>query len=296
MSESPNQEPVRWLDDPSASAALRADLGHAAKAGAGGVDYAATLVALRGAIASQTGALAPAAMAGKSAAFKAVVGGLVIGGIAGLWALRSDPDAGMSSGGAAPPTTAQVVVAERIDPATGPAIGPSRPRVDAPQQRAATPSIVAPVSPSPIEIESPRPPVAEDTVDRAPQAEADKPTRRPRVAEADPADSGPADSGPADVADDVMREAKLVALARKQLGTDPAKALASTKLHGREFPNGVLVEERRAIEVRALAQLDRMEEARRAADAFLRDFGDGPHAAAVRRAVAGDDPVQRPAQ
>lgn len=287
MSESPNQEPVRWLDDPSAGAALRADLGHAAKAGAGGVDYAATLVALRGAIASQTGALAPAAVAGKSLGFKAVVGGLVIGGVAGLWALRSEPSSGSSNGGEARPV-AQVVEAERAAPAFGP-----RPvRGDSPEPRAAAPSLAAPVPSSPLDSPSraPTPGDAEPQVDAAPQVEVapqvepDRPARRPRVVEDD--------AERTDATDDAMREAKLVALARKQLGTDPGQALASTRQHGREFPNGVLVEERRAIEVRALAQLDRMEEARRAAEAFLREFGDGPHAAAVRRAVAGDDPAQ----
>jgi hypothetical protein len=271
MSESPNQEPVRWLEDPSAAAALRADLGHAARAGAGGVDYAATLVALRGAIASQTGAMAPAAVAGKSIGLKAVVGGLVIGGVAGLWALRSEPDPTASGGGAARP--AQVVEAERIEPTPGRAPAP-------PERPAAVPSIAAPVPASPAAPRTEDAPIVADV----PAIEAGKPSRRPRV------DSTP--SAPESIADDAMREAKLVALARKQLGTDPAKALASTQQHGRDFPRGVLVEERRAIEVRALAQLDRMEEARRAAEAFLREFGDGPHAAAVRRAVAGDDPGQ----
>jgi hypothetical protein len=274
MSESPNQEPVRWLEDPSAAAALRADLGHAAKAGAGGVDYAATLVALRGAIASQTGAMAPAAVAGKSVGLKAVVGGLVIGGVAGLWALRSEPDPSAASGGVARPAPAQVVEAERIEPT------PGRVRAVAPERPAAVPSIVAPVPASPA---APR---TEDvpTVADVPAIEAGKPSRRPRV------ESSPGASG--SIADDAMREAKLVALARKQLGADPAKALASTQQHSRDFPRGVLVEERRAIEVRALAQLDRMDDARRSAEAFLREFGDGPHAAAVRRAVAGDDPGQ----
>jgi hypothetical protein len=278
MSESPNQEPVRWLEDPSAAAALRADLGHAAKARAGGVDYAATLVALRGAIASQTGALAPAAVAGKSVGLKAVVGGLVIGGVAGLWALRSEPDPSASSGGVDRPTPGQVVQAERIEPA------PARVRAVAPEQPAAGPSPAAVPIVAPVPLSPTVPPAEDAAIADSPAIESGKPSRRPRV------ESSP--SAPQTVADDTMREAKLVALARKQLGTDAAKALASTQQHGRDFPRGVLVEERRAIEVRALAQLDRMEEARRAAEAFLREFGDGPHAAAVRRAVAGDDPVQ----
>lgn len=270
MSESPIEEPVRWLEDPSAGAALRGDLGHAAKAGAVGVDYGATLVALRGAIASQTGALAPAAVAGRSFGLKAAIGGVVIGGIAGLWALRAEPDVDAKAGREAKPAATVIAEAEpRIDDAPTPARDTSR---------VATPAIVAPTP-------APAPTVA-PTI--APESEAepedDKPIRK-RTAEPDSNDA-------ADEADDYMREARLVALARKQLGSDPEKALASTRKHGREFPKGALVEESRALEVRALAQLGRMDDARTAAEAFLGDFGDGPHAAAVRRAVAGDDDVQ----
>lgn len=282
MSESPNQEPgsgepVRWLDDPSAGAGLRADLGHAAKAGAAGIDYAATLVGLRGAIAAQTGALAPAAIAGKSIGLKVAVGGLVIAGIAGLWALRGNPDsngAGVAEAGPAIAVQTERAVDRaptslRAEPAPArvpaPAASPSSDREDTEDEK--------------IELDDPPMPTG-------------KPVKRPRPVESTAATPEPdAAAGDADT-DRYLREAKLVAQARKQLGSDAASALASTQKHDREFPDGSLMEESHAIEIRALAKLGRMDDARREAEAFLREFGDGPHAAAVRRAVAGDDDVQ----
>lgn len=275
MSESPTPEPVRWLDDPTASSALRADLAHGAGATAAGVDYAATLTALRTAIGAQTGALAPAAVAGKSLGFKLVVGGLVIGVAAGLWALRPTDRADEGLAAARP-------VAARTAPAEPVVERPIAPTPTAPIERPRdAPTVVAPAG------ESASAPVVAAPVDDVEPVQDTAPEkhRRPRVIAPE---QGKADEGETD---DYMREAKLVAQARKQLGTDAKQALASTREHQREFPRGALVEERRAIEVRALAQLGRMDEARRAAESFLREFGDGAHAAAVRRAIAGDDDV-----
>lgn len=259
MSESPMQEPVRWLDDPQAGAALRADLGHGASAAAAGVDYAAGLVGLRSAIAAQTGALAPAAVGGSSIGFKIFVGSVVVGAIAAIIAVGQMGPSGADDTRVRAPIAAKPSVAapSPIEPAP----------VKAP--------VVAPVPEEPIAIE----PAAVDAepapvADVEPAVARDKP-RKPKVAESDD--------------DRFLREAQLVAQARKQLGTDARQALASTRKHEKEFPKGALVEERRAIEVRALAKLGRMDDARREAASFLGEFGDGPHAAAVRRAIAGDD-------
>jgi outer membrane biosynthesis protein TonB len=260
-------EPTRWLDDPTTAASLRADLAHGASATAGGIDYAASLVALRGAIAAQTGALAPAAIAGKSLGLKIALGGvLAIGAAAAWWATAGEP----RNDAAATHVARPVAVA----PAPAEPVVDDAPR--APEPR--TPAVVA-VEPT----AAPAPEVVA-TPDVEP-TDADK-VRKPKPNER------PSDK-PAESDDDrYLREAKLVAQARKLLGTSPAQALASTNKHAKEFPKGALVEEARAIEIRALAKLGRMDDAQRKADDFLSAFGDGAHAAAVRRAIAGDDDVQ----
>ena len=269
MTEVPTAEPVRWLEDPSISAALRADLAHGSSAGAAGIDYGAGLAGLRSAISAQTGVLAPAAAAGTSVGFKAVVGGLAIGALASLWALRDDavspsqrtpaPSVAASELPDTPSVPAPAV--ERV--VSGPT--PMRSAVaPGPDQRPAVEAALPPIEASQIAT----PELA------TPESEPAKPSPRSRVPESD--------------SDRYLREAQLVALARKQVVSSPKQALASTRKHEREFPRGVLVEERRAIEVHALAQLGRVDEARAKAAAFLSDFGDGPHAGSVRRAIAFD--------
>jgi outer membrane biosynthesis protein TonB len=249
-------EPVRWLDDPSIGASLRADLVQGATATVGGVDYATTLTALRGAITAQTGALAPAAIAGKSLGLKVALGGvLVIGAAAAWWGSRGEPT----------PQGAAIIAAPAGVVATKAAPEPAPARVEA------KPAIVQP----PQEPPQSEPALAIEPEPEVELAPAPKESRKPKAVESDD--------------DRYLREAQLVAHARKQLATSATDALASTKKHGREFPKGALVEEARAIEIRALAKLGRADEAQREADDFLRDFGDGPHAAAVRRAIADDD-------
>src|SRR6186997_1632228 len=103
------EDPTRWLDDPTLSGALKADLAHGASATVTGLDTTAGLIALRGAIAAQTGALAPAA-ATSSVGLKAIVGVLAIGGAIGLWKATS------SDGPRVEPVT--VVAVEPADPVT----------------------------------------------------------------------------------------------------------------------------------------------------------------------------------
>jgi len=268
------QEPVRWLDDPTAASGLRTDLLHGATATAGGVDYGATLTALRGVITAQTGALAPAAIAGKSIGLKLALGGaLAIGAAAAWWATRDDG--------------AKNTVAVKHEPAAQLDVEPA----------AATKAVVdvarAPVSPTPAVAADPIPEPSID-VDPAPPTEPTGPTEpaEPPVPSEKVRKPKPTTDHPESDDDRFLREAQLVAQARKQLGTNPQQALASTRKHDREFPKGALVEEARALEIRALAKLGRMDDAQRKADDFLREFGDGAHASAVRRAIAGDDDVQ----
>ena len=143
-SGSPGPEPTRWLDDPTLSGALKADLAHGASATVTGLDTSAGLVALRGAIAAQTGALAPAA-ASSSFGVKAVVGVLAIGGAIGLWRA----------------TTAD---APRVEPVATVQVEPLEP-VASELPRAAIPHEVPPVQPSVVAPQpEPEPEPASDVV------------------------------------------------------------------------------------------------------------------------------------
>lgn len=256
------EDPIRWLDDPTLSASLRADLAHGATATVQGLDTTAGLAALRGAITAQTGALAPAAAGGTSFGTKALVGVLVIGSGLGLWKALSTDDASTS-------TREPVAV---IEPAHDEVIEPVAPAAAIPEE--------APVVGAAI---VPEPPVAE-VVPVAPTKRDDRSDRRRDGVK--PAAVTP-DAPTSD--DRYIQEATLVARARKSLASDPARTLALTDQIASEFPSGQLVEERRALAIRALAKLDRLDEAKERATDFLADYAKGPHAAAVRRAI-GDTP------
>ncbi|MFO0631398.1 MAG: hypothetical protein U0168_00960 [Nannocystaceae bacterium] len=272
MTESPHTEvePTRWLDEPSGAAdfggaAMLRDLSQFGAAKVAGLDHAAGLVALRGAIASQTAAVPAAAAATKAIGVKTVVGGLAIGAVVGWWALHRPS--------APTPSSPEIVaVAPAGSEPAASAREPSPPTV-VPSTRTAAPAVV----PAPGEPES----IADDPV-IVDEDEADAPRPRTSVRKSKPELREGEDAS----ADRYLEEAQLVARARKALSGDPATALQLTKQHAKEFPKGALVEERRALSIRALAALGRMDEAQRDADAFLASFGDGPHAAAVRRAVA----------
>jgi hypothetical protein len=303
------REPVRWLDDPDADAALRADLIHGASATAAGFDYGASLTALRGAIAAQTSALPVAASAGSalSIGVKVAVGVLLAGGIA-MWAARGDADADHDLG-----RDPRDIAQARLDPDAGAAAIEASPtaapiEVGAAQQPELRPAMrvepaaaIDPATGEPI-------PQGEPTTPGEPSPQADddgsngkvvadasdrsKPrSRRPETGMSETALPGTATPISADPeaidGDRYVREAKLVAQARRALADDPARALELTDELEREFPNGLLEEERRALAIRALTRLRRGDEARTAAKSFLVKFPDGPHAAAVRRAIDG---------
>jgi hypothetical protein len=264
-------EPVRWLDDPDAGAALRSDLAHGATATASGIDYGATLTALRGVIATQTAPLPAAAPVASSTSIgvKVAIGVIVAGGIA-AWLARGDVD---KSDAAATVASAQLEPVTH-DEARAPEPTPVQPTITP----AAKPTIVVPEVPEQIEL-------VEPTADETPvDARSDRKATKKRVEATPAADTPVADAASSD-ADRYVREAKLVALARRALADDPDRALALTRQVEREFPNGLLEEERRALEIRALAALGRDDEASGAAKGFLAKFPDGPHAAAVRRAI-----------
>ncbi len=264
MTELSTEEPTRWLDDPTLSASLKADLHHGAAATVSGLDTTAGLAALRGAIAAQTGSLAPAA-ASSSIGLKAVVGVIAIGGAIGLWKATQNDDTTTEAVAVAP---ASIEPREPVAASTPPAIPE--------EQRGVEPAVAAEPEEE-IEIDL-------DDVEPAATKRDDRSDRR-KDATVDATKPVPA----TDAADDkYLQEAMLVARARKALAYDAKATLQLTQQIAKEFPAGQLVEERRALEIRALARLGRDDEARSRAAGFLADHAKGPHAAAVRRAI-GDD-------
>jgi hypothetical protein len=266
-------EPVRWLDDPDTASVLRSDLVHGASATASGVDYGATLTALRSAIATQTAPLPAAAPASSSTSVgvKVVLGVLVAGGIA-AWFARGDVEKN---------DAATTVASAQLEPATRTSVQVPEPPSLQPTLVPAAQPIAEPAAPEEIAVAAPTP-------DELPaDARSDRKPAKKRVDEAKttPAADTPAADVPSSDADRYVREARLVAQARRALADDPTRALALTRQVEREFPNGLLEEERRALEIRALAALGRDGEADSAAKGFLAKFPDGPHAAAVRRAI-----------
>lgn len=289
MTEIPEGEPVRWLDDPGADPGLRADLAHGAGAMATGVDYAASLGALRAAMAT-TGPVATvggasAGVATSSMTLKVGLAALAIAGAAAWW-LGTRPSVEDA------PVAAATERAPEQDDRIAPVVDDrgAATREDTPTSRDAAPAI----APAPGLAEPATDPGAERVAEPVADPVADPavaPVVDPVGDAANPADDPTTDAArrvkrPVEDDDDrFVREAKLVATARNQLATDPKAALASTRRHAREFPRGALVEESAAIEVRALAQLRKADEAARKAAEFLARYPDGPHASAVRRAI-----------
>lgn len=254
-------DPIRLLDDPSVSEALRADLGHASNAGVHGFDAAAGAASLRIALAAEAGA--GAAAGGTSALAKiALATALIGGGAVAAWAATRAPEP-------APPTHATVAKPEPIAQV---------PSTKAQEPGPQTPPSVEPVVLPKVEVEAS--PEAQAAIPEEPEA---VPSERPRVAPR----AAKKKTAPAPKAEDFAHEARIVADARRKLSaTNGAKeALALLDDAKSEFPRGMLKEERQALRIMALAKLGRSEDARKHAKTFLRKHGRGPYADAVRRAV-----------
>lgn len=81
-------------------------------------------------------------------------------------------------------------------------------------------------------------------------------------------------------------ERGLLDIARAALARgDADEALASIDRHAREYPNGLLVEEREAMAIKALVALGRREEARRRAKRFEERFPNGLMLRTVKSAI-----------
>jgi hypothetical protein len=91
---------------------------------------------------------------------------------------------------------------------------------------------------------------------------------------------------PAPSARGLGAERSLLDVARAALARgEAAEALAAVDRHGREYPDGVLVEEREALAIKALVALGRRDEARARARRFEQRFPNGLMLRAVKGAI-----------
>lgn len=89
-----------------------------------------------------------------------------------------------------------------------------------------------------------------------------------------------------DGAETARAEARLVGVAREALQHgDPARALVVLEDAQHRFPDGILLQEREALSISALAAVGRKAEAASRASIFLRAFPNSPHAERVRAAL-----------
>jgi hypothetical protein len=277
------KDPQRLLDDASLSEverrSLRAALADAPPpelvrevwTGLGtavGSGAAGGAVASVGHAAAKGSAASLASTGGKLAVIKALAVGAAVGAV--------------TAGGTVALTTPhRASPAEHVPDAPRPALEPPRGRAVVPRALPA-PSVktetrdtvpVAPVAPTAT------PPAATD-----PRAAAGNP---PSVAGFEPErGAAPAASATSPETDAARVEARLVGEAREALQRrDAATALAVLAEAARRFPRGILLQEREALTISALADAGRRSEAVARAGAFLREFPESPHAERVRRAV-----------
>lgn len=285
-------DPVRLLEDPSAGAVLRSDLVHAAEAELHGLDLAAGLAALQKATATVTSSTT--VVAGTSLLAKLGIGaaGVTVGAVA-LWLGLGDGGGSGAGDGERVSPPAVVSAAEReVEEPREPAAAGAGARGEGTETPVRAEPAPAPAPSEAIEPGKMPEPEAREAAVGEPLAA--KPTARRKGAAADrPSGASGASGKPSGAeardptVDSVLREAKLVAKARSNLARDPSRALALAEEAERDFPQGQLVEERRAIAIRALVALGRVDEAQRRAEPFLAEYGRGAHAAAVRRALEG---------
>jgi hypothetical protein len=139
-------------------------------------------------------------------------------------------------------------------------------------------SVAAPFHAAPPRVVAPPSAAASDSA--PPAAETTPPVARP----APRIDVPSAERAPAPPP--VEDESRRVAAARAALRSGNAStALAQLDALALDEPHGLLVQEREALVVEALAALGRLDAARARADAFLTRYPRSPHTAAVRRAA-----------
>jgi len=254
-------EPVRLRDDPDAPEALREDLAAAAGAALPALDLEAGLASLEAAIGAEGGGPSDpgtpgagggatgGASLGGGAAMAAGAGAVILALIGGAYLWLASDDGASEAVAARPPAP------EAVEPVEVEAAAP------APE----------PAEPAPTEAVEPEP-------EPAPEAE---PSARPRRGARRAVARRPSSPEP-----DLREEMELTNRARAALAGRPAEALRLAREGQRRFGDGLFSEEREAIEVLALAALDRADEARPRGERFLRRHPRSTFAERVRRAIA----------
>lgn len=101
--------------------------------------------------------------------------------------------------------------------------------------------------------------------------------------------AGPAAASAAADAEDILAESRLIARARAELQSGSATAALHTLEQARSrFPYGVLIQEREALLVKALARAGRPGEAQTRGSEFLRRHPSSPHASRVRDSLSSE--------
>ncbi|MBX7080086.1 MAG: hypothetical protein K1X88_12900 [Nannocystaceae bacterium] len=177
---------------------------------------------------------------------------------AAVWLATRTPQARLS--GDAPPAPAAAV--DERDAGTTAIAAPRTPPAEPPPPAIATPAVAPAVAPA---------------IVAAPRE-----GKRSRNVEPIPSPSLPPEPAPA--SEPSFDAAEVTALRRAQalLGRDPQAALAQLERHAERYPGSSLAAERDAARVAALCNLDRVDDARRAAAAFERAHAGSPLLARVR--------------
>jgi hypothetical protein len=224
-----SDDPVRWVDDPDAPAALREDLSRTAALGSAGFSVAAGLARLEAAKGAATGA-------GKALAWWLIGGGTaVVIGVA-AWGIGSRPaPAPVVTADPPPPIVSVAAAAPVLPPAVSVEVIPT-----------ATAVAALPVKPAV--------------------------TAQPKTPDPDAV------------------QAELAQLARiRELGkTDPASALSGATDGDRQFPKGLMHQEREVVAIDALSKLGRRGEARSRARSFLTTYPQSTYAEHVRGVSDGN--------
>jgi hypothetical protein len=261
----PNQMPIRLLEDPSVSEALRLDLEIASNHAPIAFDVEAGLARFEQArVTTKVGSASGTGLRVLGWVIGATV---LIGGALGAADLMSRDHA---------PQIAAAVTPEALP--TKPAV-PAKPELK-PED--------APVAGSMSSIaREPGESVAE-AGQQARVGEADAALAQPEgddPALDDPTPPRPATTHPVEPAPSLADEAAQINAARQALTHDPAKALALMQAAEQEFPNGAMIQERRGYAILALVALGRTAQAQEQADAYLERWPNGPLSRRVRDAL-----------
>ncbi|WP_437317923.1 tetratricopeptide repeat protein [Sorangium sp. So ce385] len=134
---------------------------------------------------------------------------------------------------------------------------------------------------------APQAPAAAPQEPRTPVATAAEPAPRPEPRPEAPiaGEPGRRPSGPKPTETDLLRaESALLTEARAKLRSgDAAGAAATLERLRAQFPNGVLRQEREVLAIEVLASRGNVQEAKRRAQAFVKQYPGSPHSAKLKR-------------